>query len=33
MIGSDGRLRRLFRGNDWKAEELVAELTPAAVAR
>ena len=30
VIGSDGRLRRLFRGNDWKAEELVAELTAAA---
>ncbi len=30
MIGTDGRLRRLFRGNDWKAEELVAELKAAA---
>ena len=30
VIGTDGRLRRLLRGNDWKAEELVAELTAAA---
>jgi len=26
-IGPDGRLLRLFRGNDWHPEELVAELT------
>jgi protein SCO1/2 len=30
VIGKDGRLRRLFRGNDWKAEELVAEIRAAA---
>jgi protein SCO1/2 len=30
VIGKDGRLRRLFRGNDWKAEELVVELVAAA---
>jgi protein SCO1 len=33
VIGPDGRLRRLFRGNDWQPEQLVAELrsaTPAA---
>lgn len=33
VIGPDGRLRRLFRGNDWRPEQLVAELksaTPAA---
>ena len=30
VIGKDGRLRRLFRGNDWKVEELQAELEAAA---
>lgn len=30
VLGQDGRLRRLFRGNEWKAEELVAELEAAA---
>ena len=30
VIGRDGRLRRLFRGNDWHAEELVRELAAAA---
>lgn len=30
VLGKDGRLRRLFRGNDWKPEELVAELAAAA---
>lgn len=30
VIGPDGRLRRLFRGNDWHPEELVAELIAAA---
>jgi len=30
VIGPDGRLRRLFRGNEWTAEELVAELRAAA---
>ena len=30
VIGRDGRLRRLFRGNDWKPEELTAELVAAA---
>ncbi len=30
VIGKDGRLRRLFRGNDWKAQELRAELEAAA---
>jgi protein SCO1/2 len=30
VLGTDGRLRRLFRGNDWKPEELVAELAAAA---
>ena len=30
VIGPDGRLRRLLRGNDWKPEELVAELRGAA---
>lgn len=30
VIGPDGRLRRLLRGNDWKPEELVAELRAAA---
>ena len=29
VIGPDGRLRRLLRGNDWKPEELVAELRAA----
>jgi len=32
VIGKDGRLRRLFRGNDWKAQELRAELEAAAAA-
>jgi len=30
ILGPDGKLRRLFRGNDWKPEELVAELKAAA---
>jgi protein SCO1/2 len=30
VVGKDGRLRRVLRGNDWKAEELVAELVAAA---
>ncbi|HKZ33008.1 MAG TPA: SCO family protein [Vicinamibacteria bacterium] len=30
VIGKDGRLRRLLRGNDWKPEELLAELEAAA---
>ena len=30
VIGKDGRLRRLFRGNDWKRRELQAELEAAA---
>ena len=30
VLDGDGRLRRLFRGNDWKPEELVAELSAAA---
>lgn len=30
VIGRDGKLRRLFRGNDWKADELLAELEAAA---
>ena len=30
VLDRDGRLRRLFRGNDWKPEELVAELKAAA---
>jgi protein SCO1/2 len=30
VLGKDGRLRRLFRGNDWKADELVEELRAAA---
>jgi len=30
VLGPDGRLRRLLRGNDWKPEELVAELRAAA---
>jgi len=30
VIGKDGRLRRLLRGNDWKADELRAELEAAA---
>jgi protein SCO1 len=30
VIGPDGRLLRLLRGNDWKPEELVAELRAAA---
>jgi protein SCO1/2 len=30
VIGPDGRLRLLLRGNDWKPEELVAELRGAA---
>jgi protein SCO1/2 len=30
VVGPDGKLRRLFRGNAWKPEELVAELRKAA---
>lgn len=30
VVGSDGRLRRLFRGNDWEPAALVAELRAAA---
>jgi protein SCO1/2 len=30
VVGPDGRLRRLFRGNAWQPEELVAELKKAA---
>jgi protein SCO1/2 len=30
VLSPDGRLRRLFRGNDWKPEELIAELKAAA---
>jgi protein SCO1 len=30
VLGRDGRLRRLLRGNDWKPEDLVAELEAAA---
>jgi protein SCO1/2 len=30
VLERDGRLRRLFRGNDWTPEELVAELRAAA---
>jgi protein SCO1/2 len=30
VLGPDGRLRRLLRGNDWKPDELVAELRAAA---
>jgi protein SCO1 len=30
VIGPDGRLVRLFRGNDWTPDELVAELRTAA---
>jgi protein SCO1/2 len=30
VIDPRGRLQRLFRGNDWKPEELVAELKAAA---
>jgi protein SCO1/2 len=30
VVGPDGKLRRLFRGNEWKPEELVAELRKAA---
>jgi protein SCO1/2 len=29
VVGPDGKLRRLFRGNAWKAEDLVAELRKA----
>ncbi len=29
VVGADGRLRRLFRGNDWKPDQLVAELRQA----
>jgi protein SCO1/2 len=32
VIDPRGRLRRLFRGNEWHAEELVAELKAAAAA-
>jgi len=30
VLDRDGRLQRLFRGNEWKPEELVAELRKAA---
>jgi protein SCO1/2 len=30
VLDTEGRLRRLFRGNDWTPEELVAELKAAA---
>jgi protein SCO1/2 len=30
VLDREGRLRRLFRGNEWKPEELVAELRKAA---
>jgi protein SCO1 len=30
VLDHDGRLQRLFRGNEWKPEELVAELRKAA---
>lgn len=30
VVGPDGRLRRLFRGNEWSPEQLVAELRQAA---
>jgi protein SCO1/2 len=30
VLGTDGRLRRLFRGNEWAPAELVAELKQAA---
>ncbi len=30
VVGPDGKLRRLFRGNAWQPEELVAELRKAA---
>jgi protein SCO1 len=30
VLGPDGRLRRLFRGNDWTPDDLVAELAAAA---
>jgi len=30
VVGTDGRLRRLFRGNDWEPAELIAELRAAA---
>lgn len=30
VVGPDGRLRRVLRGNEWKADELVAELRAAA---
>jgi protein SCO1/2 len=30
VLGPDGRLRRLLRGNDWTPEQLVAELRAAA---
>ncbi|HEX9186192.1 MAG TPA: hypothetical protein VGB87_03910, partial [Vicinamibacteria bacterium] len=29
-VDREGRLRRLFRGNDWTGEELLAELKAAA---
>lgn len=29
VVGPDGKLRRLFRGNEWQPEELVAELRQA----
>ena len=30
VLDREGKLRRLFRGNDWTPEELVAELKAAA---
>jgi protein SCO1/2 len=30
VVGRDGRLLRLFRGNDWTPEDLLAELKTAA---
>jgi protein SCO1 len=30
VVGPDGKLRRLFRGNGWSPEELIAELRKAA---
>ena len=32
VLDPEGRLRRLFRGNDWTPEDLVAELAAAAAA-
>ncbi len=30
VVGSDGRIRKIFTGNEWRAEELVEELRRAA---